>query len=179
MHELLANRTDFLGQGGTEHHHLFLMGGLAENGLDIMSHVQFLQHFVTFIQHKVCDLLKVEGAVADQGHDATGSADHDVGGGFQRLHVGGKRLTTVKHLCAKTIHVLCKADVLVTNLVCEFVCVAKHQNPDTFVFFLDVFVVQHVKGRQHKNSSFSHARLGLTENIGTESSLGDALLLNF
>ena len=39
LHELLADWSDVLAQGGAEHHHLLLVGGGAEDFLDISSHV--------------------------------------------------------------------------------------------------------------------------------------------
>jgi hypothetical protein len=39
LHELLADWTDLLGQGSAEHHHLLLSWGVAEDFLDIATHV--------------------------------------------------------------------------------------------------------------------------------------------
>jgi hypothetical protein len=38
-HELLANGTDLLGEGGAEHHNLLVGGGGTEDLLDITAHV--------------------------------------------------------------------------------------------------------------------------------------------
>lgn len=39
LHEFLADGTDFLGEGGGEHHDLFVFRGGPENILNIPSHV--------------------------------------------------------------------------------------------------------------------------------------------
>ena len=39
LHELLADRSDVLAESGRKHHHLLLVGGCAENFLDISPHV--------------------------------------------------------------------------------------------------------------------------------------------
>ena len=39
LHELLADGADVLGEGGREHHHLLLVGGVAEYLLHVPSHV--------------------------------------------------------------------------------------------------------------------------------------------
>ena len=38
-HELLACDPDFFSEGGTEHHHLFVVGGGSEDFLNIATHV--------------------------------------------------------------------------------------------------------------------------------------------
>ena len=39
LHELLADWSDVLGEGGAEHHHLLLVGSRAENLLHVTPHV--------------------------------------------------------------------------------------------------------------------------------------------
>lgn len=39
LHELLADGTDLLGEGGREHHHLLLLGRRAEDLLHITAHI--------------------------------------------------------------------------------------------------------------------------------------------
>merc|ERR1719341_2274388 len=58
LHELLADWSDVLGEGGAEHHHLLLMGSRTENFLHVTPHVQLLQHLVALIQDKVLQVLQ-------------------------------------------------------------------------------------------------------------------------
>lgn len=39
LHELLADRSNILAQGGAEHHHLFAVWRAAEDFLDILPHI--------------------------------------------------------------------------------------------------------------------------------------------
>ena len=75
MHEFFADFTRFFGEGGGEHHDLFLVWRLSEDFLDVAAHVQSVQHFVALVEDKVLDALEVEGLGADQSEDAAGGAD--------------------------------------------------------------------------------------------------------
>ena len=85
LHELLADWSDVLGEGGAEHHHLLLVGSRAENLLHVASHVcnrfrvqndetmrgngrltQLLKHLVTLVQDKVLQVLQRKLLGSDQ-----------------------------------------------------------------------------------------------------------------
>ena len=77
LHELLADWSDVLREGGAEHHHLLLVGSRAENLLHVAPHVcnrarsgmvqdkkvekkltQLLEHLVALIQDEVLQVLQ-------------------------------------------------------------------------------------------------------------------------
>ena len=85
LHELLADWSDVLGEGGAEHHHLLLVGSRTENLLHVASHVcnrfrvqnyemnkghekltQLLKHLVTLVQDKVLQILQRKLLGSDQ-----------------------------------------------------------------------------------------------------------------
>ena len=78
MHEFLADFARFFGEGGGEHHDLLLVGGLAEDLLDVAAHVKGVEHLVALVEHKVLDALEVERLGADEAEDAARGADDDV-----------------------------------------------------------------------------------------------------
>lgn len=53
LHEFAADRLDLVGQGGAEHHDLLLLGGRAEDFLDIAAHVLFLSAAVVWSLLKI------------------------------------------------------------------------------------------------------------------------------
>lgn len=56
-HELLANRSDVLRQGGTEHHNLLVGRGRAEDLLDIAAHIfEGCQHLCQYIYNAAWNL---------------------------------------------------------------------------------------------------------------------------
>lgn len=82
LHELLADRADFLGQGGAEHHDLLLGWGGAEDLLDVAAHVwkrsqylltlcaeiyhtNLIEHLVTLIEDEDLDASETEVLVTD------------------------------------------------------------------------------------------------------------------
>merc|ERR1719264_2520225 len=58
LHELLADWSDVLGEGGAEHHHLLLVGSSAENLLHVAPHIELLEHLVALVQDKVLQILQ-------------------------------------------------------------------------------------------------------------------------
>merc|ERR1712203_775251 len=66
LHELLADWSDVLGEGGAEHHHLLLVGSRTENLLHVTPHVQLLEHLVALIQDEVLQVLQWKLLGTDQ-----------------------------------------------------------------------------------------------------------------
>ena len=79
LHELLADGTNFLAQGGTKHHGLLIMRSSTEDLLDVTAHIQRFQHLVTLIENEMLRLLQLQVLILDQGQNTSGGADHNVG----------------------------------------------------------------------------------------------------
>lgn len=93
-HEFLANRSDFLRQGGAEHHDLLLGGGRPEDFLHIPSHIwalltsafspfqrpltNLIEHFVTLVEDKSFNVSKREDFVPNKGVKPARCADDNV-----------------------------------------------------------------------------------------------------
>ena len=58
--------------------YLLLVGGEAEDILNVASHVQLLQHLVALVQNEMLDVLQVERAVSGQRQNPARSPDDDV-----------------------------------------------------------------------------------------------------
>ena len=76
--ELLTNFLGALGQSGREHHHLPLRVGAHENTLNLLSHIDLVEHLIALIQHEYLKVLEVESLLLDQGEDTSGSTNDDV-----------------------------------------------------------------------------------------------------
>ena len=59
-HELLAKASGLRGRRCVEHHHLLLFGRLDEDVLHVFPHIQLVQALVTFIDHKLRQLIKLQ-----------------------------------------------------------------------------------------------------------------------
>ena len=64
--KLLAYRTDFLAESGTEHHHLLLMWGHAKDLLHVTTHVKGLKDAIALVQDEVLDVVQLEGLLPGQ-----------------------------------------------------------------------------------------------------------------
>lgn len=176
LHELFADGTHLLGQSGREHHDLLVVRSGTEDVLHITTHVQLLQHLVTFIEHEMLDIGQLEVLVADQGQDTAGSTNEDVGTSglvLQDLDILGHGDTTVEDLGADFREILGEASVLVFDLESQFTCMTEDNDRD-----LAVDGLQLLQGGQHKDGSLTHTRLGLTEDVHTQDGLGDTFLLH-
>ncbi|KAH3662352.1 hypothetical protein OGAPHI_005604 [Ogataea philodendri] len=176
LHELLADRSDFLGKRGREHHHLFLEWSGSEHLLDVSSHVDLLKNLVTLVNHKVLHVVESDQLVSHKGVQSTRSTDHNVWTSILILEFLGVLLdvdTSVKHLSLHLWHVLGESSVLVLNLVGQFSGMTNHDGGN-----LAWSWIQLLQGRQHENRSLTKTRLGLTKNIVTQDGLWDTGLLD-
>ena len=88
-----------------------------ENVLDILAHVEGLEHFVALVQDKVLALAQVEGLFAEEGEDAAGRSDDNVWRvGLEDLQVVLDRDATVKDVRLDVPHKLGKSAVFVLDL---------------------------------------------------------------
>lgn len=60
------------------------MWGSLENILNISSHIELLQHFVTLVQNKVFSVFQVELASSNQSQNPTWGTDNDMWGVFSQ-----------------------------------------------------------------------------------------------
>ena len=90
---------------------------------------ELVQHLVTFIKHKVFDVLEVEMPGADKGKDTSRRPDDDVRTVVaQRLLVLLHQHAAEEHGDLHTVHVLGEALVLLADLESQLTGVAHHQH---------------------------------------------------
>lgn len=198
LHELAADRLDLVGQGGTEHHDLLLLGGRTEDLLDIATHVLFssatlvgkeseifagigkltnlVKHLVALIKDENTDATQAQELVADQSVKPARSSDNDVRVSILALQDLGVFLdgsTTVEHTGLDVGHVLGESIVLIANLECQLTGVAHDQNRALAGDRLHL-----LQSGEDEDSSLSKTRLRLTDDITTKKSLRNARLLD-
>ena len=103
------------------------MGCHFEDGLDVSSHIEGFQHFVTLIQDEVLNVLCLKVLTPDQSEDAAWCAYDDCGRVLLKLlDVLGHRLTAIQNVDRDLfrVHVLGESVVLLLDLECEFTGVA-------------------------------------------------------
>jgi len=146
-HEFLADGSDLLREGGTEHHDLLLSRGGTEDLLDVSAHVcthvrfgfqgvlgkltNLVKHLVAFIENEVLDVPERKDLVSDQSVKSTRCTNNDVGVlllALQELDVLGHGRATIEDGRLNLGEVLAKSGVFVLDLVCQLSSVAHDQN---------------------------------------------------
>mmetsp|Transcript_16077 Transcript_16077/g.38595 ORF Transcript_16077/g.38595 Transcript_16077/m.38595 type:complete len:268 (+) Transcript_16077:601-1404(+) len=178
--ELFAHRTNFLAQGGTEHHHLLLVRSHTENFLDITAHVQRLQDAITLIQHEVFDIIQLESFLPCQSQHTTRGSNHNVRTIIlEHVPVCLDSYASIEHGSLYFWQILGEPLILMCNLEGQFTCVAQNQNANLILPRWECVRIQLVQGCQDKHRRLSHATLGLAHNVHTKHSLGDTFMLDF
>ena len=140
-------------------------------------HTNLIKHLVALVEDKVLDVLELQGTLLDESKDTTRGADQDVGAELlvaENVLISLDGHTTVEHLRANLGKVLAEASVIVLDLESELTSVAEDNDSNLAGSGLDL-----LERREDKDSSLSHTRLGLAQNVHTQNRLGDALLLNY
>ena len=171
--------------------HLFLVGRLSEDLLNVAAHVQSVQHFVALVQDKVLDALEVEGLGADEAEDAARGADHDVRAVLlQGLLVLVDGHTAEEDGDLQVLHVLGETLVLLRDLEGQLTGVAhgddgrgadraeNYARSALPALDLPIGDFELLESGQDENGRLTHTGLGLADNIHTSDGLGDALVLN-
>jgi len=136
-----------------------------------------IEHLVALIENKVLDVLELQGALLDESEDTARGTDQDVGAELlvaENVLVSLDGHTTVEHLRANLGKVLAEASVLVLDLEGKLTSVAEDNDSNLTGSGLDL-----LKRGEDKDSSLSHTRLGLAQNVHTKNRLGNTLLLNY
>merc|ERR1719180_782490 len=144
--------------------------GVAEDLLDVASHVKLLQHLVTLVQDEMLQVLQRQLLALDQGENSTGSSHNDVGTVvLQNLLILSDGQTAEEDTNLDVGEELAEPLVLLADLEGQLPGVAHHQHADLAVHGLDL-----LHRGQNKDSSLTHAGLGMTQNVHTQNSLGNA-----
>jgi hypothetical protein len=98
---------------------------------------------------------------------------------LQNITVLLDRNTTVKDGSLDIRQVLGETLVLMRNLECQFTSVAKNQNRDLVLALWEGGGVELMESGQDKDSCLSHSGLGLADNVHSQNSLWNALVLHF
>merc|ERR1719507_2643923 len=174
LHELLADWSDVLGEGGAEHHHLLLVGSRAENLLHVASHVQLLKHLVTLIQDKVLQILQRKLLGSDQSQNPARGAGHNVGAVvLQHLLVLGNGKSSEEHTNLDCREELAEPLIFLADLERQLPGVAHDQHRDLSINRLNL-----LESCKDKDCSLAHARLGLGKDVHAQHSLRDTLVLD-
>ena len=137
---------------------------------------KLFQHFIAFVQNEMFDFAGVENLVPREGIESSGSGHHDMralGLVTEQLRILSHWGSTIERRDANVRHILGETRVLVLNLESELASVAKHENRDLAIHGLEL-----LKRRQNKDGGFTVTRLRLAQDVHSQHSLGDALLLN-
>jgi len=146
-HELFADWSHFFWEGGGEHHNLLLMWSRLENILNISSHIQLLQHFITLVQNKVFGVFQVELAASDQSQDPTWGTDNNMWGVFpQGFPVVLDWHTSEEDSHFNIVQVLAESLVFFWDLESEFSGVAENDGGNLAIDWLDL-----LKGGEHED----------------------------
>lgn len=176
LHEHLADLLCLLRQGGREHHDLSL--GLAghEDLLHLGSHVRLIKHLVALVENEHLQVVEIEGLGVDEGEDATGRTNYDVGRlrTLENLLIVLHGHTTVEHLSDNVRQVLGETSNLVLDLEGKLTSVAHDEGGRGLGVLLEL-----VEHREDEHGGLTHARDGLADDIATLHGIGDALLLDF
>lgn len=135
-----------------------------------------LEHFVALVENKVLDVLGIQDLVADEGVQAAGGSDDDVGAlglVLDELGVLGHGSATKERADAHVGHVLRETRVLVLNLVGKLTRVAQNYHRDLAVDWLKL-----LQRSENEHSRLPVTRLGLAQDIHAQNGLRDTLLLD-
>jgi len=174
VHEFLAHRSDFFGEGGREHHNLFLVRGGSEDILNIASHIELLQHFIALVENEMLDVLQAQLSASHQSQNSAWRSDDDV----RRVLAKSFSVVLDWHTAEEDAHfdgghVLAESFVLLGDLEGELSRVAENDGADLAIDGLHL-----LKSSKYENGSFTHTRFGLAEHVHTEHGLWDALVLD-
>jgi len=177
--ELAADRADLLAQGGGEHHDLLLVGGHAEDLLDVAAHFQGFQDAIALVEDEMLDVIELEGLLLGKAEDAAGSTDDDVGAVvLEDVTVGLDGDTAIEDGGLDLGKVLGEALVLVGDLEGKLPSVANDQDGNLVLTGGEGAGVELVQSGQDEDGRLTHTGLGLANDVHAEDGLGDALVLD-
>lgn len=142
----------------------------------VLLHTNLLEYLVALVDHKALDIAQTKVLVANEGVKTAGSGDDDVRVSslvLENRDVVLDGSTTVEDRGLNVRQVLAETCVLVLDLESQFTGVANNHDRALAVHRLNL-----LKGGQDENGSFTKTRLGLTENVGSENGLRNAVLLD-
>ena len=177
LHELLADRTDVLGEGGTEHHDLLAVRRRTEDVLDVAAHVHRLEQLVTLVQDKVLDAAGAQVLVADERVQTARRGDDDVRASrllLEDIDVGLDGRAAVEGRGPDVWQVLAEPRVLVADLEGELARVTENDDGDLAINRL----LELLQSGEDEDSGLAQTGLGLTKDVHTEDGLRDADLLD-
>mmetsp|Transcript_69782 Transcript_69782/g.202250 ORF Transcript_69782/g.202250 Transcript_69782/m.202250 type:complete len:323 (+) Transcript_69782:332-1300(+) len=173
-HELLANGASLGGHGRTEHHHLLLPRRLDENLLDVLAHVKPVEALVALIQDELRKSVELQRLLAQQGQDAPGRANEDVGAAvLEQLPVLHNRHASIHDAHLQLPEVLREAVEFVLDLIRQLPRVAHDEHPHLGLLRVDL-----LEACEHEDGRLAHARLGLAKDVRAQDGLRDAFVLH-
>lgn len=194
-HELLADRAGFLGQGGAEHHDLLGGRSSTEDLLYITTHVyqdrvsptymtlyirqirtNLIEHLVALVEDEHFDAAKAKLLLTHKSIESSRSTDNDMRMGIlvgQDLNVLLHGRAAVEDRGLHIRKILAEAGVLVLDLVGQLTSVAEDQDSGLASNGFEL-----LQSGEDEHSRLTKTRLRLAENVGTDDSLRNAVLLD-
>jgi hypothetical protein len=137
---------------------------------------ELIENFVALINDEELKVLPVESSSSCEIENSSGGSDNDGGRLFlDTFHLVLDVFSSVESTGLDVGEVLSESGDLLVDLVSKFTGVAKDQSAEG----LRVLRVKLMEDGEHEDGSFSHTRLGLAEDIGSENGLRYAFLLDF
>lgn len=177
LSEELAGLLSLLAQCSCEQHDLLFFWCLTEDFLCILSHIELVQNFITFINYEELHIIEGQLAITTKPIESAGSSHDDCRNFFGELNamflVGSTTIYYINWIFA-FVHKFCEAFKLTFDLISKLPCMAKYKNR-TWVWIRSKLV----QSRKNKYRSLTHSRLGLADEVNAKYSLRYAFLLNF
>jgi len=173
--KLLAHRPNFLAQGSREHHYLLFVGCRAEDGLNITTHVEVLEHLIALIQNESLDLVSLEFLLIDELLDTTRSTNNNMRGVLsQELIMLTNRDASIEDAHLDGRKIFGEANKFLANLIGQLASMAHNKGVD-YAIFRDKLL----QDTEDEDGGFPHTRFGLANDVHSEYSLRNAFLLNW
>ena len=151
---------------------------MGTNSISIVNRklTHFREHFVTLVEDKDLQVGQVKVTTLNELEDSAWCANNDVWllDSLKEGHVLVQRDTAKNYLSADVWHLPLESMELFLDLVGEFSVVAEDKSGAGLRVHWEL-----MQDGQHEDCSLAHTRLGLAQDIDTNHSLRDALLLHF
>jgi len=179
LHELLGDGTEVFGGGGGEHHNLLVAGAGHEDLLDVTAHAEVIKAAIELINDEELDVADVHLLLLDEGAKTAGGTDDDGGAVLlEGADVLVLRDTTEEDGGGAVREVLVEALEFAFDLVSKFAGVDDDDGLDGGLFTSlrggDLF-----EESEDEDGGLTHTSLGLGEDVTTEHSLRENLVLDF
>jgi hypothetical protein len=179
LHEFEGHLAELFSGGGGEHEDLLLARASHENILDVAAHAEIIQAAIELIDDEELDVREIHLLLLDENSKTTGSTDDDSGAFLLKsadVFVLGD--TTEEDGSCGVGKIFVEALEFAFDLISEFTRVDDDDSLDVGLLTSsggsDLF-----EESEDEDSGLTHTSLGLSEDVTTEHSLRENLMLDF